>query len=79
MTRHEPYLAGIRLHPIKSLDGVSIQQARIGVGGGLDLDRVWALFSADGLCLNGKRTTAIHRIRAAFAPDIRSVSVTGIR
>ena len=39
---HAPHLADIRLHPIKSLDGVSVQQARIGIGGGLDLDRAWA-------------------------------------
>jgi hypothetical protein len=76
MTRQEPYLAGIRLHPIKSLDGVSIQQSRIGVGGGLELDRVWVLLSAEGLCLNGKRTAAIHLIRAAFAPDISSVTLS---
>jgi uncharacterized protein YcbX len=72
-------LATIRIHPIKSLDGVSVREARIGVGGGLELDRVWALYSsddrdaADDRCINGKRSAAIHLIRATFAPDLRSV------
>jgi uncharacterized protein YcbX len=72
----QPYLSEIRLHPIKSLDGVSVLQSRIGAGGGLELDRVWALFSTDRRCLNGKRTAAIHRIRAVFAPDISSVTLS---
>jgi len=70
------YLAAIRLHPIKSLDAVSVTESRVGPGGGLELDRVWALYSADGECVNGKRTAAIHRIRAAFAPDLSSVTLS---
>lgn len=72
-----PYLAAIRLHPIKSLDGVTVSASRIGPGGGLELDRVWALYSADGECINGKSTPAVHRIRAAFAPDVGSVTLSG--
>ncbi len=71
-----PRLAGIRLHPIKALDPVSVKEARIGPGGGLELDRAWALCSADGQWVNGKRTAAIHLIRAAFAPDLRSVTLS---
>ena len=41
-------LAKIRLHPIKSLDPVEVSAARIGPNGGLELDRVWALYSAGG-------------------------------
>lgn len=74
-----PALAHIRLHPIKSLDGLSVTESRIGPAGGLELDRVWALFSDDGRQINGKSTPALHRIHAAFAPDVSSVtlSVTG--
>lgn len=71
-----PRLANIRLHPIKALDPVSVNEARIGPIGGLELDRVWALYSADGRWVNGKRTAAIHLIRAAYAPDISSVTFT---
>jgi uncharacterized protein YcbX len=71
-----PRLAGIRLHPIKSLDPVSVAEARIGPGGGLELDRVWALYSVDGRWVNGKRTAAIHLIRASFAPDVSRVTLS---
>ena len=71
-----PRLAGIRLHPIKSLDPVSVTEARIGPGGGLELDRAWALYSVDGRWVNGKRTAAMHLIRASYAPDLRSVTLS---
>jgi len=73
---HPPHLAGIRLHPIKSLDPISVNEARIGPNGGLELDRVWALFSADGKWINGKRARAIHLIRATYKPDLSSVSLS---
>jgi uncharacterized protein YcbX len=71
----KPRLANIRLHPIKSLDPVSVTEARIGPSGGLELDRAWALYTVDGRWVNGKRTAAIHLIRAAFAPDVSSVTL----
>ncbi len=71
-----PHLANIRLHPIKSLDPVHVKEARIGPGGGLEFDRAWALYSVDGQWVNGKRTAAIHLIRAAFAPDLSSVTLS---
>jgi len=74
--RSGAYLAEIRLHPIKSLDAVSVSESSVGPGGGLELDRVWALYSADGECVNGKRTAAIHRIRGAFAPDLSAVTLS---
>jgi uncharacterized protein YcbX len=70
-----PRLSGIRLHPIKSLDPVSVLEARIGPGGGLEHDRAWALYSVDGRWVNGKRTAAMHLIRATYAPDISSVTL----
>jgi len=72
----QPRLANIRLHPIKSLDPLQVKEARIGPGGGLEFDRVWALYSADGQWVNGKRTAAVHLIRAAFAPDISCVTLS---
>ncbi len=69
-------LSNIRLHPIKSLDPVHVKKARIGPGGGLEFDRAWALYSVDGQWVNGKRTAAIHLIRAVFAPDLSSVTLS---
>ena len=71
-----PTLALIRLHPIKALDPVSVTEARIGPAGGLALDRVWALYSLDGKWVNGKRTPAVHLIRANYSPDLRSVTLS---
>jgi len=71
-----PRLANICLYPIKSLDPFPVREARIGPGGGLEFDRAWALYSADGQWVNGKRSTAIHLIRAAFAPDVSSVTLS---
>ncbi len=71
-----PRLANIRLHPIKALDPLHLKEARIGPGGGLEFDRAWALYSADGQWVNGKRTAAVHLIRAGFAPDISSATLS---
>ena len=71
-----PSLANIRLHPIKALDPVYVNEARIGPNGGLELDRVWALYSTDGRWVNAKRTAAMHLIRATYAEDVSSVTLT---
>ena len=69
-------LAGIRLHPIKALDPVSVSEARIGPAGSLELDRAWALYTVDNRWVNGKRTPAIFPIRAEFAPDLSAVKLS---
>jgi uncharacterized protein YcbX len=71
-----PRLANIRLHPIKSLDPVFVPESRISPSGGLALDRAWALYSVDGRWVNGKRTPAVHLIRASYSPDLRSVTLS---
>jgi uncharacterized protein YcbX len=76
LPRATPRLANIRLHPIKALDPLSVKEARVGPNGGLELDRVWALYSTDGRWVNAKRTAAMHLIRAAYAPDVSSVTLT---
>jgi len=70
------WLANIRLHPIKGLDPVSVPEARIGPNGGLELDRVWVLLSVDGQWINGKRTAAIHHIRAEYDPLVSMVTLS---
>jgi uncharacterized protein YcbX len=71
-----PRLAHIQLHPIKSLDPLELKEARIGQAGGLENDRAWALFTVDGRWLNAKRTAAMHLIRASYAPDLSSVTLS---
>jgi hypothetical protein len=75
-THEQTRLANIRLHPIKSLDPVYVNEARIGPAGGVELDRAWALYTPDNRWVNGKRTPAIFAIRANFAPDLKSVTLS---
>jgi uncharacterized protein YcbX len=71
-----PVLSRIRLYPIKSLTPIEVQEARIGPAGGLELDRAWALYAADGRWINGKRTAAVDKIQARFAADLGSVELS---
>ncbi len=74
--RATPRLARIQLHPIKSLDPIEVSEARIGPNGGFEFDRAWALYTVDGRWVNGKRTAALHQIRAAYAPDLSTVTLS---
>jgi len=66
-------LALIRIHPFKSLDPVSVPEARFSPAGGLEGDRQFALFDADGKFVNGKRKPRIHQLRGRY--DFRSRTV----
>ncbi len=55
---------------------MSVPEARIGPAGGLELDRAWALYTPDNRWVNGKRTAAMLRVRAAFAPDLSAVTLS---
>ncbi|WP_224449543.1 MOSC domain-containing protein [Haloprofundus salilacus] len=58
-------LRRIFVYPIKSLDAQAVDTARIVENGGLDGDRQFALFDADGRYVNGKRNRDTHRLRSA--------------
>jgi len=66
-------LAKIQIFPIKSLDGVSQDEARMTSGGILEHDRVWAIFDAAGRVVNGKRTARVHELRCEFDACITEV------
>jgi hypothetical protein len=68
-------LSEIRVYPIKSLDGASVDATRIGRDGGLEPDRTLALVDADGQYVNGKRERAIHHVSATFDLDAGTVSL----
>ena len=59
-------LSQILIYPVKSLDGVSVREARITPGGILEGDRTYALFDTDGKYVNAKRTPRIQLLRAEF-------------
>jgi uncharacterized protein YcbX len=62
-----PTLVGIRIFPIKSLDGISCSAARI-VAGALENDRRFAVFDAEGRVVNGKRTDRVHSAALTHDP-----------
>lgn len=61
-----PYLSQILIFPIKSLDGVPVQQATVLSSGGLLGDRAFAIVDQQGNVVNGKRTAAVHQLRSRF-------------
>lgn len=69
-------LSSIWIYPIKSLDGVSVSQAKILPGGSLAQDREFALVDDQGNWVNGKRTAAIQQIRAGFDLEARTVTLS---
>jgi uncharacterized protein YcbX len=67
-------LSRIDLFPIKSLDGLSVAEARINRAGILEYDRIYAIVDAGGSYVNGKRTNRVHLIRTIFGEDFREAS-----
>src|SRR5271168_4172643 len=66
-------LGRILIFPIKSLDGVQMEEATITAGGILENDRVYAIFDEQGKVVNGKRTARIHALRSEFDPGPKEV------
>lgn len=70
-----PYLAKILLYPVKSLDGVEVEKARVLASGALQHDRELAIFDEQGKFVNGKRHAKIHLLRAQFTLLNRTISL----
>lgn len=68
-------LARIDLYPIKSFDPVTVQSARLLPSGGIENDRRFALFDAQGKVVNGKRTPFVHALRFTFDDAIEHVTI----
>lgn len=67
------HIGRISIFPIKSLDGVLVESARLTAGGILEKDRVFAIYDAEGKVVNGKRTPRIHELRSQFDAGLREV------
>jgi uncharacterized protein YcbX len=61
-----PTLDRITIYPVKSLDGVDVDEARVLPSGAIEHDRRWQLTDMDGRVVNAKRTPRFHAIRAEF-------------
>ena len=71
-----PTLDRITLYPVKSLDGVDVDEACVLPSGALEHDRRWRLVDIDGRVVNAKRSARFHAIRAEFALAERLVSLS---
>lgn len=69
-------LEHILIYPIKSLDGVSVSQAKILPGGALEHDREFCMVDQTGNLVNGKRTAKVHQIRSQFDFKTRIVTLS---
>jgi len=70
-----PTLDRITLYPVKSLDGVDVDSARVLPSGALEFDRRWRLVDLDGRVVNAKRSPRFHAIRADFDLAARVVTL----
>ena len=70
-----PTLDRITIYPVKSLDGLEVDECGVLASGGLEHDRRWRLVDMDGRVLNAKRSPVFHAIRAEYELDERLVTL----
>lgn len=58
-----PFVERICIYPVKSLDGIWLQEAQIGPGGSLLHDREYAIFDEKDKYVNGKKNPLVHQLR----------------
>lgn len=75
MTDAIAYVSKLFIHPIKSLDRVSIENITVLKSGALKRDREFAIFDKSGQFINGKRNDRIHAIRSEFDLETNMVSL----
>ncbi len=64
-----PVVDRITIYPVKSLDGISLQKARIGNGGSLVHDREYAIIDGKGKYVKGKNNDLVYLLRSAIDFD----------
>ena len=70
-----PHLAAIWIYPIKALDGILLNAARITPAGSLESDRRFAMLDAEGNVVNGKRDPRVHLLRTTFDDALSTVNL----
>jgi hypothetical protein len=63
------------LYPVKSLDGVEVETARVLASGALQYDREFALVDDSQKLVNGKRYAKIHLLRSQFSLSTRTITL----
>jgi uncharacterized protein YcbX len=67
-------LDGIRIYPVKGLDGMTISESTIRPGGTLAFDREYALLEGETR-VNAKQSDRFHRLATAFDPERGTLTV----
>jgi uncharacterized protein YcbX len=71
---NNPAVGRITIYPVKSLDGISLQEARIGNGGCLEHDREYAILDSHGNFVIGKTNALVHSLRSKIDFDKELIS-----
>lgn len=61
-----PFIEKITVYPIKSLDGVDLNESQISQSGALYLDRAFSLRNREGRTVNAKKYPAIQQLRTSY-------------
>ena len=69
-----PHLSRITIYPLKSFDGLVVEEARVLSNGALQHDRQFALVDPSGMFINAKRTAAVHGLHLQLDPVGRSLT-----
>lgn len=69
------HLEQIYVYPVKSLDGTAVETTTIRENGGLEWDRRYAIVDEDGNYVNGKGERQIHRLRAEYDLERKTITV----
>jgi ferredoxin-NADP reductase/uncharacterized protein YcbX len=70
------YLSRIFVYPVKALDAVSLDTARVLPTGALADDRRFAILDAMGKYVNGKRHARVHLLRSTYNPATRVLKLS---
>src|SRR6476620_11230279 len=62
----ETVLSRITIYPVKSLDGISLQESMITEGGCLLHDREYAISDEEGKFIIGKTNQRVHTLRSSI-------------
>lgn len=71
----KPTLSRIEIFPVKSLDGVMLQEVTLLPSGALKGDRQYAIVDAQGRFVNGKANPLVHRLRSTFSEDLAIITL----
>ncbi len=69
-----PRLSHITIYPLKSFEGLVVQEAQVLSNGALQHDRQFALVDPEGKFINAKRTVAVHGLQLQLDPVGRSLT-----